>query len=68
MSYKIQARNTPADNWDEDCGDYREYATIEEAESDIEAMKRLGDEWATAEYRVVEADAPETREQQEAQP
>jgi len=31
-----------------------EFATREEAEAAIEELRKLGDEWATAEYRVRE--------------
>jgi hypothetical protein len=33
------------------------FATEEEAETQIDALRELGDEWASAEYRVVEIEA-----------
>jgi hypothetical protein len=56
-TYQIQTRTESNPSWTSDglmaIGENR-WATREEAEQAIEEARRLGDEWAAAEYRVVE--------------
>ncbi len=62
MTFQIESRNTASSltsEWDIDgIGEPNAFDTYEEAEAAIEELRQLGDDWAAAEYRVVEvADA-----------
>lgn len=61
--YQIESRSTDTEapsyarEWSADSvgdADANRFETIDEAEQAIEALRQLGDEWATAEYRVRE--------------
>jgi hypothetical protein len=42
--------------WTSDIGDANKFATQQDAWTQIGELKKLGDEWASAEYRVVEVE------------
>lgn len=52
-TYQIETRSTTG-NWDGHVGDGNAFATQAEAEAAIGSLRAMGDEWASAEYRVVE--------------
>jgi len=54
-AYAIESRSATSREWHRDVGDPRanRFADASEAEEAIESLRDLGDEWATAEYRVV---------------
>jgi hypothetical protein len=53
-TYQIETRTKPNAGWTTyGLGEPNEFATAEEAESAIESLRALGDDWAAAEYRVV---------------
>lgn len=60
MRYQIETRNEElwhSREWSPDVGGPNEFGTEAEAEAVIEELRKLGEDWAAAEYRVVEAPA-----------
>ena len=53
--FQIESRTHRDNQWSADgIGEPNEFTTIEDADDAIRQLQELGDEWADAEYRVVE--------------
>ena len=57
--YRIEARRNDADDWGMDIGDDTDCPSLEHAISLIAELRRIDDDWAANDYRVVEVDINE---------
>ena len=54
FTIEVRSSHWASRDWSSDVGCPNEFGSEEEAEKAIEGLKGLGEEWASAEYRVVE--------------